>query len=144
MRKPLSTYGLLFVSSSVCVWIDLQACATESCPKSSVVSVKHGTLSQTSIETSSAHEVAGDLPYKYVGNNFSAKFHRPSCPFAKIMSGHNVVLFHFRNEAIAACHNPCRYCLPPVWKSVKCLLINPNNSQSCQMQKVTAGKNAVP
>lgn len=62
------------------------------------------------------------LPYKYVGNLFSSKFHRPSCPFAKCMSAHNAVLFHFRKEAVDAGQKPCRYCLPKTWKTVKAAL----------------------
>lgn len=66
---------------------------------------------------------AESLPYKYVGNNFSHKFHRPSCPFAKAMDVEHVELFHFRKEAIDAGQSPCRYCLPPYWKTVESKLI---------------------
>ncbi len=66
---------------------------------------------------------AESLPYKYVGNNFSHKFHRPSCPFAKAMDVEHVELFHFRKEAIDAGQSPCRYCLPPYWKTVQSKLI---------------------
>ena len=55
---------------------------------------------------------------KYVGNSFSLKFHRPSCPFAKAMFDGNLVLFPFRHNAIESGYAPCRYCLPPHWKSV--------------------------
>src|SRR6185437_100380 len=57
------------------------------------------------------------LPYKYVGNNFSHKFHRPSCPFARKMWPQRMQLFHFRKQAIDSDYRPCRYCLPPVWTS---------------------------
>ncbi len=56
--------------------------------------------------------------YKYVGNSFSFKFHRPSCPFAKAMWRGHVVKFQYRKQAIDAGQKPCRYCLPPYWKSV--------------------------
>jgi len=59
------------------------------------------------------------LPYKYVGNSFSLKFHRPSCPFAKAMHYSRISLFHFRREAITAGMKPCRYCLPPAWGTLK-------------------------
>jgi hypothetical protein len=59
------------------------------------------------------------LPYKYVGNSFSLKFHRPSCPFAKAMHYSRLTLFHFRKEAITAGMKPCRYCLPPSWGTLK-------------------------
>jgi len=71
---------------------------------------------QTAGHTQAASEPA---PYKYVGNNFSFKFHRPSCPFARAMSVRHVELFHFRRDAIAAGQKPCRYCLPPDWKTVR-------------------------
>src|SRR5688572_9570674 len=60
---------------------------------------------------------ARELPYKYVGHNVSLKFHRPSCPFARLMNVRHLELFHFRKEAIEAKYSPCRYCLPPWWKS---------------------------
>jgi hypothetical protein len=57
-------------------------------------------------------------PYKYVGNSFSHKFHRPSCPFAKQIWPARVQLFHFRKDAVAEGYSPCNYCLPAVWTSV--------------------------
>ncbi len=63
------------------------------------------------------------LPYKYWGNSYSLKFHRPSCPFAKAMNVSHVEFFHFRCEAIARGEQPCRYCLPPSWRAVKCVLL---------------------
>src|SRR5271166_2333274 len=59
-----------------------------------------------------------DLPYKYWGNSFSLKFHRPSCPFAQAMNPIHVEFFHCRREAIVRGEKPCRYCLPPYWTSV--------------------------
>jgi hypothetical protein len=81
-----------------------------------------GTCSPVAAIDSVRAESLDNLPYKYVGNSFSLKFHRPSCPFAKAMSVRHVQLFHFRREAIAAGEKPCRYCLPPWWKSVKVFL----------------------
>ncbi len=63
------------------------------------------------------------LPYKYYGNSFSHKFHRPSCPFGEAISKRHLVLFHFRHEAIEAHYAPCRYCLPPVWCKVHGVLL---------------------
>lgn len=65
----------------------------------------------------------GPLPYKYVGNSFSLKFHRPSCPFAKAMHVSRMTLFHFRKEAISAGMKPCHYCLPPSWGTLKGTLL---------------------
>jgi hypothetical protein len=62
------------------------------------------------------------LPYKYVGNSFSLKFHRPSCRYAKAMNVHHVQLFHYRREAIEAGEKPCNYCLPQSWGSVQAFL----------------------
>jgi len=64
-----------------------------------------------------------ELPYKYWGNNFSHKFHRPSCPFGRAISKRHLVLFHFRHEAIEAHYAPCRYCLPPIWLTVHGVLL---------------------
>ncbi len=64
-----------------------------------------------------------DLPYKYVGNTFSLKFHRPSCVFARAMSAGRVELFHFRRQAVEAGMQPCRYCLPPDWKTVRAVVV---------------------
>jgi methylphosphotriester-DNA--protein-cysteine methyltransferase len=57
-----------------------------------------------------------------VGNNFSLKFHRPSCLFARAMNAHHLELFHFRKQAVAAGMRPCRWCLPPAWKEVRAVL----------------------
>jgi len=61
--------------------------------------------------------------YKYIGNKFSNKFHRPWCPFEKAMNAHNALFFHFRHNAIAAGFKPCQYCLPLVVKRVRCVLL---------------------
>jgi len=69
------------------------------------------------------------LPYKYVGNSFSFKFHRPSCQFARAMSLDHVVLFHFRRDAVGAGHRPCRWCLPPAWRTVEAHVLPRSDSQ---------------
>ncbi|HEY9677910.1 MAG TPA: Ada metal-binding domain-containing protein [Drouetiella sp.] len=71
-----------------------------------------------------------NLPVKYWGNLFSMKFHRPSCPFAKAMSPHNVVFFNFRRQAIESGQVPCRYCLPPNWTTVRAEILNPDALKS--------------
>jgi len=71
--------------------------------------------SQTRSETGSVK----DLPFKYSGNLYSHKFHRPRCPFCKAMSEYKKVRFHFRYQAIEQGFSPCRYCLPPVWTTVQ-------------------------
>ncbi len=83
-----------------------------------------------------------NLPLKYIGNSFSLKFHRPSCPFAKAMWSERVVLFHFRKEAISGGFKPCRYCLPPVWKSVSCKLLPRSAPASSLGQNRTSGEPA--
>lgn len=94
-------------------------------------------LSDTSFahpfETGSAHSSDTDsaplsssssfLPFKYVGNNSSSKFHRPSCAFAKCISHNHLVYFQRRFNAIDAGYLPCRYCLPPDWKSVHLVVL---------------------
>lgn len=63
---------------------------------------------------------------KYIGNSFSLKFHRPACPFAKVMRKSRRVYFAYRNAAIDAGQRPCRYCLPPWWLKVEAKLLNPS------------------
>ena len=72
------------------------------------------------------------LPYKYYGNNFSHKFHRPSCPFGSCISHRHLVLFHFRKEAIAANFTPCCYCLPPFWLTVHSVIL-PKQDKNVQI-----------
>jgi hypothetical protein len=69
--------------------------------------------------------------YKYIGNSSSFKFHRPSCPFARAMWRGHIIKFHYRKQAIDAGQKPCRYCLPPFWKSVgaKILKDTPESQQ---------------
>ena len=77
------------------------------------------------------------LPYKYVGNSFSLKFHRPSCPFAKAMSLRHVQLHHFRKQAIQAGQKPCKYCLPHDWKEVHASLAPANSQRRCPPPRLT-------
>ncbi len=72
----------------------------------------------TSTEQATTIEAGYRAAYKYTGNSFSMKFHRPSCPFAKAMWRCNVVRFPFRKDAIERGYKPCKYCLPQSWKSV--------------------------
>jgi Metal binding domain of Ada len=62
-------------------------------------------------------------PFKYVGNTFSSKFHRPSCPFAKCMSSYHLVFFEHRHDATDRGFTPCKYCLPPDWKTVHAVIL---------------------
>ncbi len=90
-------------------------------------------LAQSSIETATDHLLTdAELPYKYWGNRFSQKFHRPSCPFALCMNKRHLVLFHFRKEAIEAHFAPCKYCLPPVWCNVHGVILLPAKDGSSE------------
>ncbi len=64
-------------------------------------------------------------PIKYIGNAESHKFHRPSCPFARIMALNKRVAFYYRRQAVASGNVPCRYCLPPVWTVVRGRILTP-------------------
>jgi hypothetical protein len=68
------------------------------------------------------------LAIKYIGNAESHKFHRPSCPFARIMALNKRVEFNYRSQAVACGHVPCRYCLPPVWTVVRGRLLAPDKT----------------
>ena len=92
-------------------------------------SVYPGTANAACTDAKQAASI--DLPYKYVGNNFSLKFHRPSCLFAKAMAPDHIELFHFRKQAVDAGMQPCRYCLPANWTTVRAtLLTRPRRSES--------------
>lgn len=61
---------------------------------------------------------------KYVGNSFSHKFHRPSCPFAKQIWPSRLKTFRFRQDAVDDDYTPCHYCLPRVWLTVHACIIS--------------------
>ena len=92
-----------------------------------------------------SHGAEAQPLYKYIGNSFSAKFHRPSCPFAKVMEARHIVLCQFRRDAVSYGMTPCRYCLPPFWLTVKAAIIP---SARCDTtgndSKVAKEPNAVP
>ena len=74
------------------------------------------------------------LPFKYTGNLSSRKFHRPRCPYSRMMCDYKRVRFHFRRQAVSEGYEPCRYCLPARWTTVTCAI----RSQS--LEKNTADK----
>ena len=56
-----------------------------------------------------------DSPYLenfYLGSKKSFRFHRPSCPFGKKISKHNIVRFKNRTSAFWEGFSPCEKCLP--------------------------------
>ncbi|MBX9695607.1 MAG: hypothetical protein K2Z81_24700 [Cyanobacteria bacterium] len=63
--------------------------------------------------------------FKYIGNNFSQKFHRPKCPFAEVMRHSRRVYCRFRCDAVALGYRPCKYCLPQRWTTVRAQILNP-------------------
>jgi hypothetical protein len=92
--------------------------------------VYDGTASRSmrvpSIDT---RDVSADLPYKYFGNSFSGKFHRPWCPYSQAMNLNHAVAFNFRWQAIRSGYRPCNFCLPQQWKSVHCVLLKQTSRQ---------------
>lgn len=64
-------------------------------------------------------------PYKYIGNRISLKFHRPSCPYARVMSIYKQVKYQFRKDAVNDGQKPCRYCLPPDWTQLRGAVLRP-------------------
>lgn len=75
--------------------------------------------------------------YKYVGNLFSLKFHRPSCKFARVMWRQHVIRFQYRKQAIDAGQKPCRYCLPPNWKSVEAKILGTESMLATPAKRTT-------
>ena len=84
-----------------------------------------------SFESTPTHSFSND-EVKYIGNSVSGKFHRPWCPFEQVMNAHKAVFFHFRRDAIQAGFVPCRYCLPPFVKRVKCVLLKDGFEAQCK------------
>jgi micrococcal nuclease len=48
----------------------------------------------------------------YIGNSDSYRFHRPSCPFGKTISGRHRVRFESGYKACWEGYSPCRQCKP--------------------------------
>jgi hypothetical protein len=77
------------------------------------------------------------LPYKYTANLYSRKFHRPRCPYSRMMAESKKVRFHFRYQAVTQGYVPCRYCLPAVWTTVRATI-------RCQdLDKIAPDKNTL-
>lgn len=81
--------------------------------------------SQAALSQSVSDDARQHAAIKYIGNCESHKFHRPSCPFARIMALNKRVQFNYRTQAVACGHAPCRYCLPPRWTVVRGKLLTP-------------------
>jgi hypothetical protein len=85
------------------------------------------------------------LPYKYTGNTYSHKFHRPRCPYCKVMAAAKRMPFHFRCQAVAAGYAPCRYCLPAQWTTVRAAIhIDSLNSLNSSDSLASQDKNTAP
>jgi endonuclease YncB( thermonuclease family) len=54
----------------------------------------------------------GDSKGPYIGNRWSKKFHRPTCPFGKQTTSRHVVRLTTKKEAFMNGYSPCRRCLP--------------------------------
>jgi len=50
-------------------------------------------------------------PY-YLGNRNSYRFHRPSCPLARKLSGHHLIRFETSRSAYWEGFSPCKQCRP--------------------------------
>lgn len=87
----------------------------------------------TDLSLAARAEPAGKVPdsttsstgYKFVGNTFSRKFHKPGCEFAAKMDASRVVFFKTREEAEKAGQKPCNWCLPGWLKDVRGQVLNP-------------------
>ncbi|MBK9142887.1 MAG: hypothetical protein IPM23_10360 [Candidatus Melainabacteria bacterium] len=67
--------------------------------------------------------------YKFVGNAFSGKFHKPGCEFAAKMDASRVVFFKTREEAEKAGQKPCNWCLPGWLKNVRGQVVSPGKGR---------------
>lgn len=108
-----------------------------------------GQYGQVDSQAALSKSVPGDARQhaliKYIGNCESHKFHRPSCPFARIMALNKRVQFYYRTQAVACGHAPCRYCLPPRWTVVRGRLLTPlkpNPAESVDADSVESSEPA--
>jgi hypothetical protein len=85
-----------------------------------------------SLQPPSANADEQSLPYKYVGNNFTHVFHKPSCDFAKRIWTTRLELFHFRQDAVDAHYKPCNWCLPQRWWRCSGKLISSHKDSSVE------------
>ena len=103
----------------------------------SVENIPSSAPERTTLEEEKALSDSGETPvFKYVGNKFSSKFHRPSCPFAKAMSQYHLVFFKARHDAVDQGFKPCKYCLPKQWKTVHLLILPSQKSADRASQSV--------
>lgn len=63
--------------------------------------------------------------FHYVGNSFSAKFHKPECEFVRKMRSEHVKLLKSKEEGSSLCYRPCNWCLPSWDKSVAGKIVKP-------------------
>ena len=63
--------------------------------------------------------------FHYVGNSYSAKFHKPECEFVRKMRSEHVKLLRSKEEGTALNYRPCNWCLPTWDKSVTGKLVKP-------------------
>jgi hypothetical protein len=77
-------------------------------------------------------------PARYWGNSFSLKFHQPSCPFAQAMNPRHVQFFQNLDQATSSGEKPCRYCLPPYWTAVHCILLTPQPARAADRDEALA------
>jgi hypothetical protein len=107
-----------------------------------ILAMEQSAAAQTSDENAVEQPI-----YKYTGNSFSLKFHRPSCKFARAMWRGHVVRFQYRKQAIDAGQKPCRYCLPPDWKTVGAKVLGtgvPTDAQNVSSPDVPSAAQPVP
>jgi len=124
-RLLISTLVLLIVSCLAANAETLNAQDVKGTDLSAAVTT--GSVAQIHPEQLSPDDA---VPFKYVGNQFSCIFHRPSCPFAQCISAHHLRFFPRRCNATDQGFKPCRYCLPPFWTTVQAVLIgNPSGGR---------------
>lgn len=96
-------------------------------------------------ERGNQYKLMQEAPYKYIGNCFSNKFHRPWCPFEHLISARHARLFCLRRDAVLAGFDPCRYCLPPIVKQLRGTILNdqPSCKTTDKYQQSTVTKDPV-
>ncbi|MBI1271297.1 hypothetical protein GC174_12785 [bacterium] len=90
-----------------------------------VVEAKEETESQ--LKTSEKSPQNKSQPsFHYVGNSFSAKFHKPECEFVRKMRSEHVKLLKSKEEGTFLRYLPCNWCLPSWDKSVAGKIVKPS------------------
>lgn len=64
--------------------------------------------------------------YRFVGNTYSKKFHKPQCEFTRKMNVKHVILIESKKIAESKSYKECNWCMPKWTKSVSSKIVETN------------------